>query len=115
MEKKDTTKYVEDVGKVFKNIEDHVKQGGGEGGKGSVTMGTVRKTLELAKTVKSYLEFKMRFGYMVARNIPEKGKSHLGTFYKNLTEISEGKDLEYLKTLMEYVVMSYTVLSKKLE
>ncbi|GEM_PF-4194159 len=113
MKEKDTTEYVKAAENILKNIEDHIiETEGSKEGKGNVTMGTVRKALELAKTTKSYLEFKLRLGYMVARNIPSKGRNTpLEKFYENLKRESKG-DLEYLKNLMEYVVMRFTVLAK---
>jgi len=108
-----TERYVQLAGKAFRGIEERVKSGGE--GKGNVTTSTVRKILELANRSKSYLEFKLRFGHMVARNI-EKNKGHpLEKFYRNLITIMEkdlNKNLTEIKDLMNYVVMKHYVLSK---
>ncbi|MGQ9720799.1 MAG: hypothetical protein ACUVXA_05690 [Candidatus Jordarchaeum sp.] len=113
MEKEDTTKYVEAAEKILKGIERHIIETEGTGeGKGNVTTNTVRKTLELAKNSRSYLEFKLRFGHMVARNLPSRERNTpLEKFYEKLKEESSKGDLD-LKKLMEYVVMRFTVLAK---
>lgn len=114
MQKEDTEKYVKAAENVLKGIEDHIADTGGSGeGKGSVTTSMVRKTLELAKASRSYLEFKLRFGHMVARNLPSKERNTpLEKFYENLKQETSKEDLEYLRNLMEYVVMRFTVLAK---
>jgi len=113
MKVEDTKKYVEAADAVLKNLEDHIRDtGGSREGKGNVTMSTVRKTLELAKDSKSFLEFELRFGYMVARNIdPRQRNSYLEKFHENLLKAAN-KDLNFLRELMKYVVMKFTVLAK---
>ncbi|MEM3586492.1 MAG: hypothetical protein QXO71_04140 [Candidatus Jordarchaeaceae archaeon] len=114
MQKEDTEKYVKAAERILKDIEkDIIRTEGGGGGKGSVTTSMVRKTLELAKASKSYLEFKLRLGYMVARNLPEKERNTpLEKFYENLKRETSKGDLKELNDLMKYVVMRFTVLAK---
>nr|MDO8098752.1 hypothetical protein [Candidatus Njordarchaeota archaeon] len=105
-------KFVEDANKVLKGLEEHIRKGATE--RGEVTTTIVRKTLDLANATNSYLEFKLKFAYMVARNIPggKRGTSFIEKFYENLTNVSRGREMGELRRLMEYVVMKHTVLAK---
>ncbi|MBS7250214.1 MAG: hypothetical protein KIH08_06435 [Candidatus Freyarchaeota archaeon] len=114
MQKEDTEKYAKAAEKILKDIEEDIitTEGSGER-KGSVTPTIIRKTLELAKGSRSYLEFKLRFGYMVSRNLPSRERNTpLEKFYENLKRETSKGDLEELRNLMEYVVMRFTVLAK---
>jgi len=111
-ESEETTKYIVEAEKVLQGIE--CKE---EGEGGMVTRTMVRKIFEITES-RSYREFKLRFRYAVARNIPKRAprETQLERFYTNLISVAEKVEeanrLPHIRKLMEYVIMLHTVKTK---